>query len=84
MSAKKVTSPEAEQKKLWKLEIRDHEKARSKIRRDCRNEQKRLIKISETAHRDVMQFQSRVEKKLPKLERNIDRRIAFLKGRLGL
>lgn len=80
----KSSSPEAAQKKLWNAEIRDHEKARRKIRSDLRNEQKRLIKSAEAAHKAVMKFQDRTEKQLPKLEANLDKRIAILKGRIGI
>ena len=55
-----------------------------KVRADFRNEQKRLIKESETAHKAVQKFHARVEKELPKQEAEIDKRIAILKGRLGL
>lgn len=80
----KTTSPEAAQKKVWKAEIRDHEKARRKIRADFRNEQKRLIAASEKAHKAVLRFMARAEKQLPKAEAEIDRRVGILKGRIGL
>ncbi len=78
----KTTSPEAEQKKLWKAEARNLEKTRSKIRRDFRVEQKRLIKASEAAHQAVTKFMARAEKQLPKLEADIDRRLGILNGRI--
>lgn len=80
----KSSSPEAAQNKLRKLEIRDLEKTRRKIRADFRIEQKRLIKESDTAHKAVLKFMARAEKQLPKLEADIDRRIGILKGRLGI
>jgi site-specific recombinase XerD len=83
MPAKK-TSPDAAQKKLWKAEIRDLEASRRKIRADFRNEQKRLIAISEKAHKAVLKFMARAEKQLPKAEADIDRRVSILKGRMGL
>ncbi len=83
MSAKS-TSPEAAQKKVWKAEIRVHEKARRKIRADFRNEQKRLIADCKRADKALDRFMLRVEKQLPKEEAAIDRRIGILKGRIGI
>jgi hypothetical protein len=80
----KSTSPEAAQNKQRKAEIREMEKRRSKIRRDFREEQKRLIAACNSANKALDRFMVRVEKQLPKEEAGIDRRIAILKGRIGL
>lgn len=84
MPAKKTTTPEGEQKKLWKLEMKTLETARRKICTDFRTEQKRLIATSEAAHKAVLRFQARVDKQGPKLLSKIDRRLGFLRGRSGL
>jgi vacuolar-type H+-ATPase subunit H len=78
------SSPEAAQRKVWKSEIKTHEKAARQIKTQFRNEQKKLISESLAAHRAVVKFQQRAEKQMPKLLGNIDTRIAILKGRLGL
>lgn len=80
----KSTSPEAAQNKLRRIEIRDLEKTRRRIRADFRNEQKRLIKESVAAHKAVLKFQARAEKQMQKTEADIDRRIGILRGRLGI
>ena len=85
MTAKrKTTTPDAAQRKAWKAELRSLETQRRKIRADFRNEQKRLIKEAEKAHKAVQKFMARVEKQLPAREAEIDRRAGILRGRLGL
>lgn len=79
----KTTSPDAAQKKVWKAEIRSLEQNRKKIRRDFREEQKRLFKACDAADRALRAFDKRVEKQLPKAEADIDRRVGILKGRIG-
>jgi phosphoenolpyruvate-protein kinase (PTS system EI component) len=83
MSAK-TTSPEAAQKKVWKAELRDHQKAASKVKADWRNEQKRLIAACESSRKALDRFMARAEKQMPKQLNAIDRRIQILKGRIGI
>jgi hypothetical protein len=80
----KSTSPEAAQKRVWKAEIKDLNKAATQIRAEFRAEQKQLIAASEKAHKAVLKFQVRAEKKMPKLLADIERRIGILKGRIGI
>lgn len=80
----KSTSPQAAQIKVWKAEIRTHEKAARQIKSQFRNEQKKLIAKSVAAHKAVEKFQQRAEKQMPKLLGDIESRIAILKGRIGI
>ena len=80
----KSPSPEAAQRKIWAAEIKTHEKAARKVQADFRKENNRLIGIAVAAQFTVEKFQRRTEKQLPKQLQSIDRRIAILKGRLGL
>ena len=80
----KNTSPEAAQRKLWTAEIKTHEKAARKVKADFQQEQNRLIAKSSAADKACKKFMIRAEKQLPKQLDSIDRRIAILKGRLGL
>lgn len=80
----KSSSPEAAQNKLRKVEIRQLEQQRRKVRADFRNEQKRLISDCTKADKALTKFMVRVEKQLPKEEAYIDRRIGIIKGRLGI
>jgi hypothetical protein len=80
----KTTSPEAAQRKIWKAEIKTHQKAASKVKADFRNEQKRLIATCEAANKALDKFMARAEKQMPKQLSSIDSRIAILKGRLGV
>lgn len=78
----KSTSPEAAQKRVWKAEIKDLNKAAKQIKAEFRAEQKHLIAASEKAHKAVLRFQARAENQMPKLLGGIERRIDILKGRI--
>ena len=78
----KSSSPEAEQKKLWRLEIRDHEKARRKVSQDFNAEHARLRKEAETANKKLSQFIAKRAKQEPKALADIDRRLGILNGRI--
>lgn len=80
----KNTSPEAAQRKLWAAEIKTHEKAARKVKADFQQEHKRLASNFHAAVKACEKFVIRTEKQLPKQLDSIERRIAILKGRLGL
>lgn len=80
----KSNSPEAAQRKVWKEELKTQQAAWRKICKDFRDEQKRLIAASEAAHREVLKFQKRAEKQMPRALGKIESRVAVLRGRLGL
>jgi len=85
----KSTSPEAAQRKLWKLEIRDLEKAGNKIQKDFRAARmaatKEYDRISKIETKALMKFSrtiNRLEKAEPAALKKINARIAQLKGRI--
>lgn len=80
----KTLSPEAALNKDRKAQIRDLESRRRVIRKQFRDEQNRLIRNCDAANKALDRFMVRVEKTLPKEEAEIDRRIAILKGRVGI
>lgn len=87
----KTTSPEAAQRKVWKAEIRDHEKAASKVVRDFNAEELRLkrevsktSKSHQTAMAKMLKFRGVRAKKEFRAVAAIERRIAILKGRMGI
>lgn len=87
----KSKSPEAAQRKVWKAEIKTLEANRRKVEKDYRVEIKKsltAIRLTKKAHTDSQEALSRLvarqEKMQPRVYGPIDRRIALLKGRLGL
>lgn len=78
----KSSSPEAAQKKLWKLEARDLERTRRKISKDFNYEQKRLRQESEAANRKLTKFIAHRSRSEPKELAEIDRRLGILNGRI--
>lgn len=87
----KSKSPEAAQKKAWKLELKSLESARRKVVRDITAEQRRSLKTVQDANYAAIRARRKHEKNCERLEaveeRNltsIDRRIGILKGRVGI
>lgn len=85
----KSKSPEAAQRKVWKAEIRAHEVAAGKLNKDFDAEQKALRKAIEkaekalgTANSKYTRFVARRSKLLPARLREIETRIAVLRGRI--
>jgi hypothetical protein len=79
MPAKKSTSPEEAQRKLWILEYKDFTKARRKIARDTARETKAL-------RAEIRQKERRLAAVLRSSLRHtatIDRRLGILNGRIG-
>ena len=78
----RTISPESAQRKVWKLEIRDLEASKRKVTKDWKAEDKRLLKEAEDAvgrhnkHRTLRSHE--------KFNKDVDRRIEILKGRLGI
>jgi len=89
MPAKKQTSPEAEQKKLWKIEARDLTRARAKVARDCKAEFRRSLAASDHAAKEARAAHKRHLKRVERLFKtearaiaDIDRRLGILNGRI--
>jgi hypothetical protein len=89
MPARKSASPEAAQKKVWRAEIKQQEAAALKLNRDFDGEQKALRKGIEAAEKSLgkanakyTRFIARRSKVLPKTLREIETRIAVLRGRI--
>lgn len=87
----KSKSPEAAQKKVWKAEIRAHQQAAAKVAKDFNAEERRLkkelskaMKARIAAAMKLGKFQTDRAKKEPRALSAIERRIAILKGRLGV
>ena len=80
----KSTSPEAAQQRVWKAEIKDLEKRRRLVCRDFRVELTRLHKANLAARRALAKYEMRLEKLRPRALAEIQRRIAFLTGRIGV
>lgn len=85
----KSKSPEAAQRKLWRAEIKQQEAAARKVNRDFDAEQRALqkqIKAAEKllsqANRKYAAFVTRRSKVVPKTLREIETRIAVLRGRI--
>ncbi len=78
----KSTSPEAAQKKLWKIEASDLRKVRRKISKDFDAEQNRLRQESATANKKLTQFIVKRAKSEPKALADVDRRLGILNGRI--
>lgn len=88
---RKTKSPEAAQKKVWKAELKQIDALRSKVRRDIRAERRRSQKETEQAERAVITARNKHMKLCERLVKtearelaNIERRIAILKGRIGI
>ena len=89
MPAKKQTSPEAEQKKLWQLEARDLTRARKKVVSDCKAEFRRsqkevdsIAKASRSAQCKHLRLADRLFKSEARAIAEIDRRLGILNGRI--
>lgn len=89
MPAKKQTSPEAEQKKLWQLEARDLTRARAKVAREFKAEFRRSLatsdaaaKASRAAHNRHLKLAARLFKSEARAIADIDRRLGILNGRI--
>ncbi len=87
----KTTSPEAAQMKVWKAELRTHEKAASKVAKDFHAEGRRLHrevtkarKCLHAASTKALKFQGARPAKEGRAMRSIQVRIATLRGRLGI
>lgn len=87
----KTKSPEAAQKKVWKAEIRDHQKAAAKVIKDFDAEERRLHSETKKAYRTYRALEVKLSKfrrgreiKQPRSLAAIERRIGILKGRLGI
>jgi len=87
----KYTSPEAEQKKLWKLEIKQLTKALSKVDSDTlaavRSSKKELLaaqKHTASLEKKHEQLRARMMGIRVRETAKIDRRLGVLKGRCGL
>jgi hypothetical protein len=85
----KSKSPEAAQRKVWKADIKQFEAAARKLNKDFEAEQKALRKGIEqaekalgTANRKYTAFVARRSKVLPARLREIETRIAVLRGRI--
>lgn len=91
MSTKlKSKSHEAAQKKLWRVEIRDCERAIKKLDRDFATEKRQrtaaLVKAEKALAAEQKRFQrfaTRMEKILPRSTQNLQTRIAILRGRIS-
>lgn len=89
MPARKSKSPEAAQKKVWKAEIRDQENAAKKLNKDFDAEQRTIRKqitaaekALSAANRKYARFVARRSKVVPATLREIETRIAVLRGRI--
>lgn len=80
--ATKTTSPEAEQKKLWKLEIKQLESNRRKVHRDHETARAKLEKAIVEARKQLGAFDKRANKSVPRALADIDRRLGILNGRI--
>jgi len=87
----KSTSPEAAQHKIWKAELKSLEANRRKVSKDADIERKKARLEVQAAMKalNTAKFRAqRIEAKILKAEtagvKAIDRRIAILRGRLGL
>lgn len=90
MSAKSK-SPEAAQKKVWKAELKTHERSRIQIGRDYAAARKPFVKAVEKARNEFIKagealekFDQRVAKQMPREVQAVERRIDIIKGRLGI
>ena len=84
MPAKKSSSPEVAQKRIWTQDLKTLETNRRKVGRDFDQARKPLYKAFLAARRKLDAFDKREEKLRPRAVANIDRRIAILKGRIGI
>ncbi len=89
MPARKSASPEAAQKKVWSAEIKQQEAAAKKLNKDFDTEQRALRKcianaekVLGKANRNYTRFVARRSKVLPASLREIETRIAVLRGRI--
>lgn len=89
MPTKKQTSPEAEQKKLWRLEARDLTRARAKVAREFKAEFRRSLATSDAAaktaravHKQHLKRVERLFKAEARALADIDRRLGILNGRI--
>lgn len=80
----KTTSPYAEQQKLWKLEIKTLESNRRKVARDFNSARTALVKAAQAAAKKLTAFDKRAAKQQPRALSQIERRLGFLRGRLGI
>jgi hypothetical protein len=87
----KSKSPEAAQRKVWKAELKTLEANRRKVAKDALNERKKAqltvqeaMKALNTAKFAAERIHAKVLKKEGDAVKNIDRRIAILRGRIGL
>lgn len=87
----KSTSPEAAQKKVWKAELKQLESARRKVSRDITAEFNRSEKDLKTLEKSLLSARKKHKATAIRLERqerrqlaDIERRIGFLKGRIGI
>jgi hypothetical protein len=84
MPAKKSTSPEAAQRKVWSNELKTTEANRRKVAKDYDKERDRLWKAFMAARKKLDAFDLKMETGKPRALAKFDDRIAVLKGRLGL
>ena len=89
MSAKKTTSPEAEQNKLRKIEFKHLTALRSKVVKDFKNEFLRsqrecdaAAKAARTLHAKHLKLADKLFKSEARELANIDRRLGILNGRI--
>lgn len=85
----KSASPEAAQKRVWKAEIKDLEKARGKVEKDFETgrrlafaEMTKANKAAALAQKNYNDLLKRHDKKRPRALASINSRIAILRGRL--
>lgn len=83
MSAKSK-SPEAAQQRVWKQELKTLEGNRRKVLRDHEQARTILEKAVIGAQSKLTAFDKRAAKTVPRTTRDIDSRIAVLRGRLGI
>ena len=76
----KTKSPAEAQKKVWKAELRDHQRALKKITRDHAAEKKRITKEIARLERE----RARIGKSVDRAMAGIVRRTAILQGRIGI
>lgn len=87
----KSSSPEAAQKRVWKAELRTHQKNRQSMLRDFKKAHRLSEKECAQAIRSAQIAKAKHRKDLIRLGKSearetaaIDKRIAILKGRIGI
>jgi hypothetical protein len=90
-TAKKTTTPEAEQNKLRRIEKRDLEKRRTQITRTASRELRIAFREADDAakfatrtHKAYLKTAARIDRAAERELTTIERRIGILNGRLGL